>query len=644
MRLEMAMPVLLALMSTVGCKQILGIEHLSAIAEEDDVDAADDQAHAIPANCPIAFTVHSNDYTDADVLMASLDGEEVVTFAGGPGRQLDPAWSPDGERIAYAAPKDGGIDIYVYTPGTDQTDFIGTSSDDFTPIWSPDGASIAFTSYRTSTSQLFVMDADGQNVRAITDDASGIANAVWSPDGTRLAYTRIASGDITTAFVIDADGTNLVDMGPVYTYAPPLSWSPDGTQVVLSQDGNLAIKNADGTDPQVIATDINRETPAWSPDGARIVYSAGGNLVLSSADGSDPQVLTDTGYNVIPAWSPDSRAIVFHSFAGNSREVRVVDIFGRNRHTLYTTTDSNLTATVWSTACDTGIDSEVTIAESPDEPTRLVTDARHVYWVDRTANKIMRVDKAGGPVELVADSPPFPEELAVVGPYIYWVTASGFLMRATKTATNLVETLVPAGVNGAHLAADATHVYFGKDGGISRYAFAGGAIEQVVVDGGGINGIAVDDTDVYWSSYGSADSDTGTIQRAPKAGGPTETLATGQAQPWDVTVADGQVYWSNQTWGGTGPREGEATVMRADADGANITAVISGQTDCVGQVMVTDTRIWAACQKLIYVPRNTDGSIAPTVVENGYAFGLAIESQWIFTTRGDRKILQALKP
>ena len=76
--------------------------------------------------------------------------------------------------------------------------------DDTDPAWSPDGTRIAFGSNRDGDRDIYVMDADGGNVQQLTDDPESDRDPAWSPDGTRIAFTR--NGDI---YVMDADGGNV---------------------------------------------------------------------------------------------------------------------------------------------------------------------------------------------------------------------------------------------------------------------------------------------------------------------------------------------------------------------------------------------------------------------------------------------------
>jgi Tol biopolymer transport system component/actin-like ATPase involved in cell morphogenesis len=127
----------------------------------------------------------------ADAVAAAANGPSVkqlgVQLTNDPANDADPAWSPDGTRIAFASqrnpdapqtPKDWDIYVVSAQGGTPQR-LTTDPSDDQDPSWSPDGTKIAFGSKRDETSEIYVMNADGSNQTRLTNHPGFDGHAAW---------------------------------------------------------------------------------------------------------------------------------------------------------------------------------------------------------------------------------------------------------------------------------------------------------------------------------------------------------------------------------------------------------------------------------------------------------------------------------
>ena len=153
-------------------------------------------------------------------------------------KRLQPAWSPDGARLAYY--EDGGIS--VSKPDNTEHYAIASSGFDDQPAWSPDGTRIAFT---RDAAQIWVMDADGVGQVQLTGGAWDDTEPAWSPDGTRIAFTSTRDGD-PEIFVMSPNGSGQaqVTTNAVADRAP--NWSPDGSQIAFERSGDIWTMDADG--------------------------------------------------------------------------------------------------------------------------------------------------------------------------------------------------------------------------------------------------------------------------------------------------------------------------------------------------------------------------------------------------------------
>jgi Tol biopolymer transport system component len=147
---------------------------------------------------------------------------------------------------------------------------------DADPAWSPDGSKIAFVSKRGKMQglRLFVMDADGKNPQAIAqrDNVFGNIFPAWSPDGKKIIYSDDVP-DGQELFMCDADGTRKKQMTKLGSINIKPAWSPDGKIIAFQhvEDNNLGslyMMPADGGKPiEILRGDspLAGGRPSWNP-------------------------------------------------------------------------------------------------------------------------------------------------------------------------------------------------------------------------------------------------------------------------------------------------------------------------------------------------------------------------------------------
>ena len=237
-------------------------------------DSVNMQPALSPDGSRVAFS--SNREGRFHIYVVGVDGEGMRLLTNGPDHDSEPAWSPDGSRIAFARGFDAtGNGVFVQTCA-EASDILVVEVDAEEPVevnltngahgtdpaWSPDGKRIAFASDRAGNFDIYIMSSgDGGDVKQLTQDEWAEADPAWSPDGSQIAYTAgLRMGGST--------GCGTMPVGGVPTGG--------GTGGVLGGGDPYIYKMAaDGSWRKEVTKVGGAAGPAWSPDGTRIVFAGG---------------------------------------------------------------------------------------------------------------------------------------------------------------------------------------------------------------------------------------------------------------------------------------------------------------------------------------------------------------------------------
>lgn len=247
------------------------------------------------------------------------------------GTEYFPSFAPDGKYFVYAGETDGDFDIYLQRIGGNKAQNLTENSNaaDTQPAFSPDGERIAFRSER-EPSGIYVMGATGENARRIGDGY----HPAWSPDGKEIVVStqqrdmpNVRNYSLSQLWIINAETgakRRLIEMDAMQP-----AWSPDGKRIAFwfmpagSSKREVATVAVEGGEPVVVSKDgTTNWNPVWSPDGNFIYYASDRNGNMNfwrvSINGKTGEVTSEPEavsapfkYNRHLAFSGDGKKIVY---------------------------------------------------------------------------------------------------------------------------------------------------------------------------------------------------------------------------------------------------------------------------------------------------------------------------------------------
>jgi hypothetical protein len=253
----------------------------------------------------------------------NLERREQVTSL--PGGACQPAWSPDGARIAFITPCNGprltypGAEIMIVDLETGALSDLNLPGSAFDPAWSPDGERLAYTTYIGDKTVIYAVSLAERKPYPLVTSGRKNEDPDWSPDGEMVVYISDNKG-IDEIWVIDRDGGSkeMVTEAGLFKYFSGPKWGPDGRSIIammkeLNQPAPIPVlvlidryAGREGGAPLLNET-MRMEDGSFSADGQWLVFWTvvdGRNMEIlrASLDGQVERLTDHTARDFHPAW------------------------------------------------------------------------------------------------------------------------------------------------------------------------------------------------------------------------------------------------------------------------------------------------------------------------------------------------------
>lgn len=250
-----------------------------------------------------------------ELIIADADGENPRRVLQSDRPLMSPAWSADGEMLAYVSFERRVSSVYVQQVRTGKRSMVSARAGiNGAPAWSPDGKKLALTlSGSNGNLDIYLLDLASQQLTRVTDDPGIDTEAAFSPDGATVYFTSDRSGSpqVYRQALGSSERARRVTFSGTYNARPRVS--PDGRQLALLtlQDGSYRIGTQDlasGT-VQILSKGRQEESPSFAPNGAMLIFAGRergqGVLQTISIDGqTSVRLNADAGEVREPVWGP----------------------------------------------------------------------------------------------------------------------------------------------------------------------------------------------------------------------------------------------------------------------------------------------------------------------------------------------------
>ncbi len=247
-----------------------------------------------------------------EIYTCEFDGYNIQQMTRNHSISLFPAWSSNGQYLAYTSYKGGKPDLFIKNLAEMQEIAVAQKGINITPAWVPGKFELAATLSFSGDQEIYLLTGSGKIIKRLTEVRGSDVSPTWSPDGKKMAFVSNRSGNpqIYIQDLVSGKAKRLTYEG---NYNTQPCWSPQGDKIAYasSVDGrhNIFVIDAEGSEPLQLTNEArDNEAPSWSPDGSLIVFSSNRegpySLYVMTAYGTDQRrLLKISGEQTNPKWS-----------------------------------------------------------------------------------------------------------------------------------------------------------------------------------------------------------------------------------------------------------------------------------------------------------------------------------------------------
>lgn len=258
----------------------------------------------------LAFESKSNG--KKEIFTCNFDGYSPKAFTKNKKINLSPAWSYDGQWIAYTSYLKGRPDLYIRHVKDKRGTVVAKKGINITPAWVPGKFALAATLSYQGDPEIYLLTGTGKIIKRLTKSYGIDTQPAWSPDAKKMAFVSDRAGS-PQIYIKDIDSGDVERLTFYGKYNTSPTWSPKGDKIAYagSKNGNFDIYviKTDGTGLlQLTDNQGDDESPSWSPDGSMIVFSSTregpSRIYVMTAFGTDQRrLLALPGEQTNPEWS-----------------------------------------------------------------------------------------------------------------------------------------------------------------------------------------------------------------------------------------------------------------------------------------------------------------------------------------------------